>query len=118
MPYACKFCIAAYGLNGRDLDKLPKTFDECAQHIEVVHRYPVRRPGESQDEAEHRVFLAYRQTLWRAANALEDALGGPNAAAAAIIEAAGPVLEVNESVTLQKQADGNFILIRDPHAPG
>jgi hypothetical protein len=116
MPFACKFCLAAKGLKGSEIDALPQTYEEAAEHVEREHRYPVRREGESWDEAEHRVFLAYQRPLWRAPTALERALGGPNAAAAALIESTGPILTVKGRFSLTKNPDGTYDFERCPHA--
>lgn len=94
MAYACKFCIIKNGLDGSEVSKLPSSWEEAAEHIERVHRYPVRREGESQDDAEHRVFLKYMVPLWNAAQAVEQILGGSNLLAAQIIECSGPIIQV------------------------
>jgi hypothetical protein len=109
VAYACKFCLAQHGLNGTEIFKLPLDRETVAEHIEREHHYPVRRDGESQDEAEHRVFMTYLQPLWRAATAIEEALGGPNDAAAQQIEHSGPILKVNTASELLSALN----LIRD-----
>jgi hypothetical protein len=96
MPYACKFCIAAKGLNGSEISSLPKTFEEAAEHIEREHHYAVRRPGESQDMADHRLLTTRGHHPWTADYALALALGAPKAVAASLIEMTGATLEVNE----------------------
>lgn len=90
--YACKFCIAREGLKTSEVPgKLPTDFDAAAEHVERVHRYPVRRKGESQEGANLRVFNTYGLPLWRVDFALAQAIGGPNDAAARLIEASGPI---------------------------
>jgi hypothetical protein len=44
--YACKFCIALYGLTGGDVPKLPKTRAEVETHLRVEHGYPRRSAQE------------------------------------------------------------------------
>lgn len=118
MPYACKFCFAAKGLKGSEVHLLPETFKEAAEHVEREHGYPVQREGESIESARHRVMMmkperAYTRT---AAQALEEALGGPHAEAAALIEATGAILTVNMSpkMTIEKDSDGTFTVMRSP----
>ena len=42
---ACKLCIAAHGLSGSDIDKLPKTEAEYIQHLVDVHGVVIRDDG-------------------------------------------------------------------------
>lgn len=35
--YACRICIANFGLNGSDVSELPTDPDEVARHIEAEH---------------------------------------------------------------------------------
>jgi len=42
VPYACKFCIALYGLKGRDVKGLPADADLALEHVRQVHGYPKR----------------------------------------------------------------------------
>lgn len=44
--YACRFCIALYGLKGRDVPALPATADEAAAHVLREHRFPGRTAQE------------------------------------------------------------------------
>lgn len=42
MPYACKFCIALYGLKGSDVSKLPENEQVVREHVKTAHGYPQR----------------------------------------------------------------------------
>ena len=94
MAYACRFCIALHGLHPGDIPTQPPTWELAAQHVESAHRYPVRRGVETQDDAEHRLFLTPPfKPLQRAATVLYGLEGA--AAAAEIIERMGPIIEVH-----------------------
>lgn len=108
MPYACKFCIAAKGLKGSQISSLPKTFEEAASHVEREHHYGVRRPGESQDAADHRILTTYGHHPWTADYALAQTLGAPKAVAASLIEMTGAVGAISEA------SDGSPVFERDP----
>jgi hypothetical protein len=42
MPYACKFCIALYGLKAIDVPQLPEDEAEVREHVKTAHGYPGR----------------------------------------------------------------------------
>lgn len=42
MHYACKFCIAMYGLKGSEIATLAQSEEEVARHIIDRHGYPRR----------------------------------------------------------------------------
>jgi len=44
MPFACKLCIAAHGLRGCDIAKLPQTQAEFFEHLEKVHHLHMVTP--------------------------------------------------------------------------
>lgn len=44
--YACKFCIALYGLKGTDVPNLPQTREEAQTHQLNAHGYPRRSAQE------------------------------------------------------------------------
>lgn len=69
--YACKFCIALYGLKGAEAAKLPNTRAEAEAHVRTVHGYP-QRSAQS-------ILEAKRET---------------GRLAAEIIENSGPVLRI------------------------
>ena len=46
MPLACKLCIMIHGLNGSELDKLPKTEEEFYAHLKEVHGITVLPDGD------------------------------------------------------------------------
>ena len=51
MPFACKYCIALYGMTAEDVEKLPKNENQLYDHIETVHHIPVMREGETEEVA-------------------------------------------------------------------
>jgi len=51
MAYACKICIMEKGLKGSDIDDLPQTEEELADHMEEVHHMPVIREGQTKEQA-------------------------------------------------------------------
>jgi hypothetical protein len=59
MPFACKLCIAIKGLRGSDVNSLPKTEDELADHLESEHEIIVRRPDELQEQAITRYYKKF-----------------------------------------------------------
>lgn len=59
MPLACKLCIMTKGLKGRDIDLLPKTEDDLIEHIESDHHIPVRRAGETGEQAKERLYAKF-----------------------------------------------------------
>jgi hypothetical protein len=46
MRYACKFCIALYGLKGTDVPQLPEDAEVVREHVRSVHGYPQRSARE------------------------------------------------------------------------
>lgn len=60
MSFACKICIAEHGLRGSDIASLPKTEQELFDHIEDVHGIPVRRPGETDQQAIARIAQKWK----------------------------------------------------------
>lgn len=42
MGYACKFCIALYGLKGTDVAQLPEDEEVVRKHVKTAHGYPDR----------------------------------------------------------------------------
>lgn len=59
MALACKICIARSGLRGSEIGSLPQTEEELFEHIESVHHMPVRREGETEEEAQARFLEKY-----------------------------------------------------------
>lgn len=82
--YACKFCIALYGLKGTDVPNLPQTREEAHTHLLNAHGYPPRSARE---------ILGF-------AGAFDQATCNQ---AANLIEASGAIAEVRliESTVLQ-----------------
>lgn len=112
MPYACRFCIARRGLSGSDVPNQPATWEAAAEHVEREHRYAVRRANESQDDAEHRLFLTPPlEPLQRAASIVKGLDGADQLVE--IIERMGPILQVH-AVADAKDA---FELIRNLPTP-
>lgn len=72
MPFACKFCIARFGLKGTQIASLPTDRHEVEKHVRVIHGYPETRTA-------------------------QDILGESEAGklAARLIEQTGPVVEVH-----------------------
>lgn len=54
MGIACKYCIATKGLR-LDRDRLFETDEELFDHIEMEHDIPVKREGETAEEAIRRL---------------------------------------------------------------
>jgi hypothetical protein len=75
--YACKFCVALYGLKGSELHLLPTDRAVVETHLRDVHEYPPKTAV--------------------------DILGklGSRGAAAAVIEISGPILVVRRLEDLQ-----------------
>lgn len=59
MAFACRYCIMTKGLQGSEISALPQTQDELVTHIECEHHIPVRRKGETADQARERLWSAY-----------------------------------------------------------
>jgi len=59
MAIACKICIAKYGLKGSEIENLPQTEEELADHMEKVHHMPVIRKGETEEQAIERFIKKY-----------------------------------------------------------
>lgn len=59
MALACKICIAKKGLRGSEIDSLPQTEEELAEHVEKVHHRPVMREGETEEQAVKRFIEKY-----------------------------------------------------------
>lgn len=59
--WVCRWCIADHGLQGIDLDRWPDVgdYDAIVKHIESEHHIPVRRDGETEDEASERMCREY-----------------------------------------------------------
>lgn len=59
MAFACRFCVAKFGLRGNEIAGLPQTEEEAAEHMERDHHIVVRRDGETARQAEDRFLLAH-----------------------------------------------------------
>jgi hypothetical protein len=59
MALACKYCIIAKGLKGSEIDALPQTEEELFDHLEHEHHIPVRREGETSEQARERLYTTY-----------------------------------------------------------
>lgn len=59
MALACKICIAQKGLRGSEIDSLPQTEEELADHMERVHHMPVQREGETPGQCIKRFIEKY-----------------------------------------------------------
>lgn len=59
MALACKICIMKKGLRGSEIASLPQTEEELIEHIEREHHMPVRREGESEQQAKERFLKKY-----------------------------------------------------------
>jgi hypothetical protein len=94
MPYACRFCIARRGLLGADVATQPATWEGAADHVEREHRYAVRRGDETQDDAEHRLFLTPPFAPLRRAATIVAGLQGADKLVE-IIERMGPIIQVH-----------------------
>jgi hypothetical protein len=58
MRIGCRYCIAEHGLKGSEVDSLPRTDEEFADHIEREHHVPVRRDGEDEESCQRRFQAA------------------------------------------------------------
>jgi hypothetical protein len=92
MPFACKFCIALFGLKGSEIESLPTAKSEMEKHVREAHGYPDRT----------------------AIEILGSIKGGR--VAAGLIEQSGPVLEVHalrgEFCVYQFFTDGSYERVR------
>lgn len=62
--FVCKICIEQNGLKAADLRNWPNVDDPGidawnAEHLERVHHLPVRREGETEEQAQLRFLKAY-----------------------------------------------------------
>ena len=54
MARACRYCIMTKGLRGSEIADLPQTDEEFCDHVEREHHIPVRREGETKEQAQKR----------------------------------------------------------------
>lgn len=52
--FACKICVARYGLTLQEKDRIFETEEELFEHMENVHGIPVIREGETEADAKKR----------------------------------------------------------------
>lgn len=69
--WVCRYCIMFEGVLGSEMEKWPDLNDSnadtlIAEHLESHHHIPVRRDGESEDDAQQRMIQMYPD------------IGGPN----------------------------------------
>lgn len=98
--YACKFCIARYGLKGSECGVVRFTDEEwerVALHIERDHGYPVPRDNETETAAAERVARRYGACIANPSFVFNELYGGAltqsAAMAALVIRRTGPILE-------------------------
>lgn len=59
--FACRFCIALYGLSGKDLTLLPQERQVIERHVEAAHAYLIPQAHESEEQARFRFMSTYGQ---------------------------------------------------------
>ncbi len=99
--YACKFCIARYGLTGPQVGGVRFTdedWERIATHIERDHGYPVPRENETLTAAIERVTRLYGVSIPNPSFVFKELYGGvltTNASMAAmVIRRTGPILAI------------------------
>lgn len=61
--FLCKYCAAMYGYKPQDLvKKMMGTQDELLNHIESEHHIPVKRVGETKEQALQRMRTTYPES--------------------------------------------------------
>ncbi len=63
MAFACKICILTEGLTGNNTDSLPETEEDFFDHIEKVHHIPVKKEGETHEQAIKRFLAKYPEVI-------------------------------------------------------